>query len=62
RLRWNGQNLEWNWQWCEELPSDEDHQLHELKDLLQSFFIHPDRPDRWRWILSFMGYPTALEE
>ncbi|XP_045820252.1 uncharacterized protein LOC123913525 [Trifolium pratense] len=59
RLRWNGQNLEWNWQWCEELPSDEDHQLHELKDLLQSFFIHPDRPDRWRWILSFMGLFTV---
>ncbi|MCI26010.1 hypothetical protein A2U01_0047201, partial [Trifolium medium] len=61
-LRWNGDNLEWFWQWCEELSIDEEQQLHELKDMLHSFSIHPDRPDRWRWLPSSMGYPKALEE
>ncbi|MCH91156.1 putative ribonuclease H protein, partial [Trifolium medium] len=55
RLYWNGNNYEWSWQWCVELSIDEEQQLRDLKDLLRSFSIHPDRPDRWCWLPGPMG-------
>ncbi|GAU12446.1 hypothetical protein TSUD_229800 [Trifolium subterraneum] len=59
RLNCGGVSPYWTWYWREQLSAVEEHQLADLKELLTSFSLVTNNPDKWHWKLSSMGIFTV---